>query len=624
MATARWFEPDDEKDEEIDERDRAGALQQETADIESRQHAWHDLNLWNATLYSNRVQPGFRWGAEDGDDELWPDNLRTENLVEEIGGAFLSKASSSPLKPTPVPHGKSWKVERAVREVDRFMFGVWRQTEAENACVLAFLDAFQSSLGCIRTGYDEVTNTVDVTPVFFDNVIIDNRECTNRQMPRTYRIRQVVPTASIEAKYGIQLEKPKKPYVHHRQVADGWTVMIEAWRLPDAKGEGGWTMITAGGRILTESEWKHPWVPLDFMHWTDRTSGFFDKSGVEQLVPYQVRHNQLNDDIQEAQDLGCRMRILLQANSQIDDSQWDSEQGRILLWSGSKPESFTWDTNLSELYAERERNRQGAYSHMAISEMFGNADLPQQVRLDSSAGVREARNMEDSRHLRLWNRFEALRLAVAKKILLVLSIHEGADAFSSVYHPGGKASASRIPYNAVKTLTADKYSWTLEATPMASMSPAARRELIRDWTSRDLIDPAEARRMEGNPNLERIEDLEMASYDDIYRHMGILESGKYEDPTELTNLTFGIKKITQNLHRLRGCEDENGECDVPQEILDAHIDWIVAATSIQQAAIAGTQQVPQAGTAFAPTQGMPGTSAATGPKTVIYQGEQNG
>jgi hypothetical protein len=108
--------------------------------------------------------------------------------------------------------------------------------------------------------------------------------------------------------------------------------------------------------------------------------------------------------------------------------------------------------------------------------------------------------------------------------------------------------------------------------------------------------------MEGHPNLERIEDLELASQDDILRHMSILEDGDFEAPTELTNCTLGIKMITANYHRLKNYED------VKDEVLQAHIEWIVKAVSIQQVAAA-----PPPPTPFAPTQGMPGTNAATAP-----------
>jgi hypothetical protein len=288
------------------------------------------------------------------------------------------------------------------------------------------------------------------------------------------------------------------------------------------------------------------------------------------------------------------------------------------MYAGVEPKPFAWHTQLSDLYHERERNKTAAFSHAGISEMFAHADLPQQVRLDSSAGVREARNMEDARHLRRWTRFEDFRLAVARTILLVLSVSSGADAFTTFYHPGGrKASARNIPYDAVKTLTSDQFSWTLDAVPLSMMSPAARRETIRDWTSRQLIDENEARRLEGAVDLELVDDLEMSSVEDIYRHLDIVQEGGFEAPTELTNLIYGIKRFTQNLHRLKRMED------VDPMVLENHVRWITKAIAIQQDAIQKQQlqqmqqqlqmqQMQNQMVAFSPTQGMAGTNAAVG------------
>lgn len=603
-----WFAPDESKPD--DEMQRACSLVSETADIEQYQRSWHELNLWNATLYSNRELVGFNWGQVDSNAarELWPTNLHTENLVEEIGDAMLSKASSSPLRPSLVPHGCSWKTERAVRKADNFVFGVWRQTKSEDACVRAFLDAYISGIGAVMGTYDEKTKTLTCEPLFFDNIIVDNRECLNRKAPRTIRIRTVVPRASVEAKYDCKLPGSHK-YADYRRIGEGYEIMVEAFRLPDSDGEGGWHGVACGGKMLVDEAWDEDWFPVEFFHYREQISGFFTPSGVETLVPYQVRLNALNDAIEESQDIRCRPRILKHANSQLDYSEWDTQAGRFLNWAGAEPKPFVWDTELNELYQERERVWNKAFSHAGLSEMFAHADLDQGVRLDSSAGVREFRNMEDSRHLRLWTRFEEFRLRVAKMHIRVLGLHKSAKAYTAVY-PSSRLSraAKKATFEAIRTLAEDQFSWTLDAVPLSTQSPAARRETLRDWVSRGLMDESAAKRMLSNPNLELEEDLEMASYEDVYRHIELMEEGGYEAPTELTNLDYGIKKVTANLHRLRGYieEDEDSEREL-REVIEKHVQWIVHAISIQQMAVA---QSPAQAAPFQPTQGMPGTSAA--------------
>lgn len=598
----RWWQPDGSNP--ADREERAAALVSETAAIEMRQSTWHETNLWNASLFANRELVGFRWGTIEAHGELIPKDLRSENLIEEIGESLLAKASSSPLIPTPTPHGDDYEVESAVRQLASFVAGTWRHVRAENAAVEAFLDAFLAGLACVRVGWDAKSKSVLAETVFFDNIIIDNRECSNRSPPRHYRIRQVMPRSVVEARYGVNLGKQGK-YVDYRQVGEGWVVLVEAFRLPDADGNGGYHAVACCGQMLVDEEWTHPWVPLAFFHWRDPVSGFFPRSGVELLVPYQMRMNQLNDAIEESQDIACRPRILLHGGTNVDVNQWDNEAGRMLGYTGVKPEPFNWPTNLVELYNERERVRQTAHAYMGLSMMSSQGEIPQQVRMDSSQGIREFRNMEDARHLRMWTRFEEFRLEIAKLILNVLSAGEGSESYTSTYHPaGGRAGAEAVPYAAVRKLTEDHYSWSMDSMPLSMMSPAVRRETIRDYTSRNLVDSNEARRMEGSPNLERVEDLEMASYDDVLRHLSILERGEYEAPTNLTNLTYGIPRVTQNFHRLKA------KRKVKPEVMVNHQMWIATGVAIQRSAAMAAQQAQQQAAPFAPTQGVPGTQAA--------------
>lgn len=605
-----WWAPVKGKSKEESDRLRAGWLLNETSEIEQHQRSWHELNLWNATLYSNRELVGFNWGcAGDAARELWPTNLHTENLIEEIGDAMMSKASSSPIRPALKPTGNSWAIDRAVKSADQFVAAAWTQTASEEACVRAFLDGYISGLGCVRAIYDEDLNTLSVEPVFFDNVVVDNRECLNRQPPRTIRFRMVLPRASIEAKYGETLGKLTDPYVQYRKVGDGYEVLVEAFRKPDALGKGGRHTITCCGVLLVDEEWKHDWIPVEFFHYREQLSGFFGPSGVESLVPYQVRQNGLNDAIEETQDIVSHPRIIKHANSQINIDEWDGAAGRFLNYVGERPEPFVWATDLPTLLNERERNKAAAFSHAGMSEWFAHADAPQQVRYDSSAAVREGRNMEDSRHLRLWTRFQDFRLRVAKMLIKVLGTYEGAKNYSAVYQSKAlHISARKVTFAAVKALKDDEYSWSLDASSAAMDTPAARRELLAAYASRTGQSEEATHYMITNPNLELEEELETSSYEDIHRHIELMENGEYERPTEVTNLVYGLKKVVANLHRLKKYTDDDEPTKVKlRNAIENHVKWLTAASSIQQNTVAMSQMVP-----YQPTQGVLGTSAAAG------------
>lgn len=615
----RWHQPTDLID---DAAQRATALIQETASIEQYQSTWHQLALWNAVLYGNRQLTGYNWGAaQDASIELMPQHLGPENIIAEIGDSMVAKASASPMKPTPVPHGASWKVEQAVREVDKLMVATWRATESEDACVRAFLDAYISSVGAVVDYYDESKQSLCAEPLFFDQLVIDNRECVGRREPQTIRIRRVLPIATIEGRWGVKLDNTDRKYVDYRDIGEGWDVVVEAFRLPDAKGPGRHTTATRG-RMIADEPWDESWIPVELFTWGDRLSGLFGPSGVEQLVPYQEKQNELNDVIHKSQDITSVPRMLRHANTQLNMDEWDNEAGRFITFTGQPPTPLNWPTNLTDLYQERERNKAAAYSHMGMSEMFANQDMPQGMRFDSSAAIREVLNMGDARHLRLWTRFQGFKLRVAKMHMRVLGRKPKND-YAPVYQSRRAGRSRKIPYAALKVLTDDDYSWTLDADSMATTLPASRRETLRDFSSRGMADPAQARRFESNADLERIEQLSLSSYDDIDRHIGLMMQGEYEEPDgDLTNIDAGLVAVLANLHYIRCFDDDTEERSLTKAI-QLHVQWLAAAAAIkteqqqaaQQAAMqqaaqmAAVQNGPGQTASFAPSQNVPGSAA---------------
>lgn len=597
----KWWDPETPpgiNDEEYREQ-RATALIAETAAIEMRQNAWHEFNLWNSTLFYNRQLPAFRWGSIAAEEELYPADLRTENLIETIGQSMLSKACSQPLIPSPVPHGTSYKVKRSVEKLQKFMAEAWKITEAEDAAAQAFLDAYVSSIGAVQVNFTD--GALSVEPVFFDNLIIDNRECTNRTEPRTVRKRMVFPRVAVEAAYpDFYHSSGRTNYNQHREIAEDYTVVVEAFRRPDKKGKGGIWMVVCDGKILAERKWKEQWLPIVFFHWSDRGSGFFARSGVEQCIPYQVAQNEINEAIKKTQDICSRPRLLAHTNSNIDINQWDNEFGRILGYSGTEPKPFIWPTNLGDLYQERERNRSTCFSYFGLSEMSAGADLPQQVRLDSSAGVREFRNLEDSRHLRLWTRFEKFRLEIAHRFLDMLG-KEAPDSFKVTYMGDKAVVAEDISLKDIKGLSKNQFSWTLEAVPLSSQSPAARRETLAAWQSQGKIRPDDDISMVGNPDLERIDRQEQATVRDIDRVLQKLTEGEYEAPAEYSNLVYGIPACIANIADLKAMDD------VHPEAIALHEQWLLDAYSVQASAAQAMQAMTQPpAPGFDPSQGVQG------------------
>jgi hypothetical protein len=227
--------------------------------------------------------------------------------------------------------------------------------------------------------------------------------------------------------------------------------------------------------------------------------------------------------------------------------------------------------------------------------------------------------MEDARHLRLWTAYERARLELAR-VLLRVTARMDKDDFKVTYKPYGASFAGTdIQYKDIKLLTESEYEWEMAPASLAQMSPAARRETLMAKLARGQMEMGEGAdaQMVTSPDLEMLERFELASEEDIERHIELLETGKYEKPGFLTNKTKGMILITANYHRLRRYND------VDPQILKNHEQWVISAASQQKAALQqsammqgqqmGMQPGPGGGggmVPYQPTQGMPGTSAA--------------
>lgn len=574
--------PPDYVDKDEWEDRRAAALISETAGIENRQKNLHELNLWNATLYTNRQLTGFNWGMEPADTDLVPCNLITENLVLSIGDAMLSRANTSPTRVKPTPRGADFRTYLLVKKLDRWLQGMWRDLRVEDVLLEAFLDAYISGMGTLRVDWDPQERKLCLERVFFDNVIVDNTECSNTPIPMTERIRMVVPTVALEERYGVSFSQEEKArsreYTDYRQLGDGWMPVVEAWRRKIGDKVGRHT-VAAGGKLLVDEAWNHTWVPLVHFHWSRRTTGFYRQGGVELVVPYQIRLNEVNEVIRDAQDLASRMRLLVHTGSNVDVDAVDNVVGRIVRYTGIKPEAVTWPAVNAELYSERERSVRSCFEFFGMSQMSAQAQLPDGVRLDSSAAVREFRVQEDQRFLDLWKRLEWARVEVAETMMNVMTTVGGGD-YVTTWQSGGGHIMTEINWADVAPLTKQHYTWSLEAVSANDQAPGSRTDTLNTWVSQGYMDPQRAGVFDSTPDLEDIQELESAARDDMKRVVELMEDGKYEPPDPTYALIYGTWLVTHNLARLRAYKN------VPDKVVAYHQRWLRQALSYTEAPVA--------------------------------------
>lgn len=605
-----WWDKSHEKDEE-----RASSLLAHASDVESRHQEQHENNLLYAQMYSNRELLSFDWGyGVTTDASLSPVSRLSENLALSIVDTFVSHVGKARPKAAVVLRGAPWSLRRSARRLDRWLYASFLELDTYKQGKLAFRDAAIFGFGVLRVDVDG-SGRLGITRVFPDDVLVDNRECLSGQPPVHLFIRRVMTHAEAKSRWDIPdeiLEKAsKKRYLGYRGVGPDHVVVVEGFRRGIRNESGrvipGHRVLAVQNHIIDEEVWNEEWFPVVFFHWQPPVNGWYSPGCVEQVFPYQLRLNEINEKIRSAQDLMSVVRILVPEGSRVNVHQITNEVGKFIRYTGPmKPEALAWPGASGEIYGERDRLVRSCYEFMGISQMSAQARAPENARFDSSVAFREFSQIEQARFTDLAQRFEEFYLGIANTIVRVMHRYNK-DQEMVWWRGGGRARAETIRWADID-LARDKYILTLEASSILNQTPAGRREALEEMRARGEITPEEYAQHQANPDLEQLASLASAAADDIDRVIELLEDEKFEAPTEYQDLVNGVQRVHSAYLRLREWED------VPETIFENFEAWMLHARAILVPE-PEENPAPAAATAGAvpPSAGDPTTMMGAGP-----------
>lgn len=628
-----WFDVDSGTSEQ-----RATAMLAHAADIETRHQEQHENNLLYGQMYSNREMPSFDWGfGVASDTSLSAVSRLSENLGMSIVDTFVSQIGKMRPKASVVLKGAPWGLRKAAQRADRWLYATFLHLDIYSKGKQIFRDAAIFSFGCARVDLG-AGNRLTVQRIFPDDVQIDNRECLSGQEPIHVFIRQVMTLSEARSRFNLEDDELRKAggarYLAYRGHGPEHVVVVEGWRRAIRNEEGklqpGYHMVAIEGKCISESKWTEEWLPLVFFHWEPATNGWYNPSVMERIFPYQLRLNEVNERIREAQDVMAVPRILVPIGAQLNVHQVTNEIGKFIRYSGpQKPEALNWSAASAEVYGERDRIVRSCYEFMGISQMSAQAKAPENARWDSSAAFREFSQIEQARFTDLSQRFEQFYLNLAKAVMRIMHKYGGRMKQEvRTYVQGRYKTRSQVIDWGQINLDDNNYFLTLDASSSMNQTPAARLDALEQMRARGEITAEEYQQHLLNPDLENLASLTTASAEDIDRVIDLLENEDYEAPSELQDLVMGLERVHKAYLGLRLWDD------VPREVFENFEAWMLAAKSIVepeppdaqvpgQALSAGPMDPlamgmgapqPPAGTPMGPgmPQGMPGAMPAPG------------
>lgn len=604
-------------DESADEP-RGRLLWEHVRGLEEAQAEVHRGNLLNARLFQNRELTAFDWGHNQiRNVALSPVSRQAENLPLSIGETVVSLIGKARPKATPQTSDADWDLRNAAHELDQALYGEFQRLDIWGLAQEVLRDAFVFGFGVLHGVVAD--GDVVLERVFPDEVIVDQAECLHDRRPLTVARRRVLPVETALAIWGdseanrdaILGAMQKRDYLSYRSPGPGYVVVVEGW-CRATKGRPGRYAVAVGGAegTLRDEVFEDFHLPFVFFHWQVPITGFYCPSGVEQVLPYQLRLNELNAVIRDAQDIMARPRILAAQGSQVDAGQFDNRIGRIISYLGVKPEAITWPAVSAELYNERDRLVRSCFEFFGIPRLFSQGALPGGAKLDSSLALREYSAINQDRFANLSQRYENVHLDAAR---LIVRLRGTSGGKVRVTNPG-KGTRELDWGEILEAFEEKSYDLTLEASSVLNQTPAARQDTIREWLQAQVITPEEFRLLLQHPDIEHQISLTVAASKDIDGVINELTHGRYEEPNPYQDLVQGVNRVSLALLDAR-------RRNAPEKVLQLFRDWIESARSIlEMGAPASPPPAAPPGMGAGPMgpNGLPqGPAPPTGPETPV-------
>lgn len=583
-----WWKPYDSKKADASEeeitRARANSLINTARSLENAQREVHEQNLWAAQLYSNRELAAFDWGNSTlYRASLSPIQRAGENLVLMVVDTLVAQVGKNKPKARPQTRGANWNLRKQAKRLDKFLYGEFIRNRVYEEGKRVFRDACIFGFGCLYVGVEK--DKLCVERVFPDELLVDQMEVVAAGRARHYYRRRVLPVEVVAATYypgedrdeviqRLAQKARSTDYLEYRSVGDGYLVVVDGIQLA-IDGSVGRRVIAIQDEIVKDEPYTLEVPPYAFFHWQAPLSGFYSPSAVEQCLPYQIRLNEINDVIRDAQDLMGRPRILVAEGSRVNPYEVDNLVARFIKYTGIKPEAVTWPAIAPEIYNERDRQVRICLEQFGISNLASKAEVPQSARFDSSAAFREFNAIQDDRLADPAQRFERFYLDLAELMIRTLRA-SGAKPKTVWATGGGKGKHGMmevIDWEDID-LDEDAYVLQLEATSVFDSSPSAIRDELEKQLAMGLITPEQYRLELSAPDDQAELSLQAAAAADIRRVIELLEDGDYESPVPIQDLVNGVQMVSLaalNLNQYEG---------VPADIRLNFLNWITEARNI--------------------------------------------
>lgn len=511
LLAPRWWKEEDPEERVNGLIDMANGLEANSAE---RQQA----NLRHARLFEN-VELDTLTGADYASalirQALHGAGVVRLNVIAACIDTLGAKVAKNKPRPNFLTSGASWKMQRKARNLDKFMRGLFYETQVHQKSKEVFNDACVFGTGFLYV-YQSDDKRIDCERVMPGEVFVDDSDAMYgkpRTMMRKKRVQREVLMAMFPECEDAIYEADSSDDEDHGISKEARTPSIdvwEAWHLPSKKGAGdGKHCIAIDGKELLCEEWKLDCFPFVQLSFKKRVLGFWGKGVAESLVGIQVELNRLILSISEQLRRKGKGRVFVQFGSKVNPNHLTNAIGDIVYYTGNPPQVDNQNAVSQEEFAQIDRLYQKAFQEVGLSELSVAAKKPS--GLDAAVALREYSDIESERFALVHQAWEQFFLDYASLCLGLISKQYGWKGYE-IRMPSKRFVIS-VDW---KDINLDEDSYLMQMFPTSSLPqyPAARYQKVKEMRQDGFISDAVAKRLLEFPDIEAEMNLGNAAIDD--------------------------------------------------------------------------------------------------------------
>lgn len=568
-----WFE-------ESDPKKAVEKMLARYREVEKNQSQRRERNLDHAKLYSNQdLSSIYDYGVSGNINS--GNTFLSVNVTESCVNTLAAKTTRTRIRPVIQTERGKRSQRRRAEGMTQFLDGCGYSSELhEGEGEQMFVDG-----GLFGTGVAFTDHTPDLEilteRVIPDEMLIDDTAAINGvrsllECARKKYVHQEQLMRWPDGKGGILGDDKEMrvairkagceriPGMQYRPEASKMVPVYSAWSLPSRRGaDDGRVLIGFQGapRPIKIKVWKRMRLPFDFFIFQRRTAGIWGRSLAEQLVPIQLKINELLEVIDDGQEAAAP-RTFYQSQA-INPDDFDNELGRLIEVNGPPQQMVWFHPGLGasdEMYKDLETWIRRAYEVTGISMLSATAEKPEGI--SSAVALRELLDREDLRFAPLGKRWERFHKDIARNQIeeadeLYEGLENGEDGDGekrklSVQVPGDKFLRT-IDWGEVR-MDRDKYTVTIGAASSLPTTPAARKQYAADLLEMGIITKARfAEIVDESGDVKAATSMVTAAQTAIELDIeDILEHGKYRAPDPLLDpelaRDMGIQEYAKARH----------------------------------------------------------------------------